>query len=209
MLAGQCVNDNTDRYLGIREKYENACKNLRDANYICDAVIRNSKSWWTIDDGYCLPFSLPYQILQLDTTNKVDPCSFILKCALNNGLDQSCNCQDSDECGQLLTEFCPDPYLLYPSPNPFLLPYGILWYKRDRNWGNKKPDGIAFEGRIKCLGYQFITNDLWIYHFDEKFFLHYQYQLIEYVICNMKHTEDENEGLQNFQQNLLLDTDRF
>jgi hypothetical protein len=186
----------TDRYLGTRYNYQGGCENLRDANYMCDAVIRDSKPWWTIDGGYCLPFSLPYQILQLDTTNKTNSCTFALKCALSNGLDQSCNCRNPTECGRLVTGFCPDSHRFYPTSGPFLFPHGILLYARDRDWTNKKPDGIELSGRIKCIGYQFVVNGSFRYRLWEGY-SYYAYEGTEHHICNMIYTKDENKGLQN------------
>ena len=79
---------------------------MRDVNYMCEAVIRESKSWWTIDNGYCLPYSFSYRTLGLDSTNFTDQCTFSLKCALSNGLDKDCDCKSSIECGSLVRISC-------------------------------------------------------------------------------------------------------
>ena len=76
LFIGQCVNDETDRHIGIRFNIESFCKNLRDINYMCEAVTRYEKSWWTINGGYCLPYSLAYQTLHLDTTTVTNTCAF-------------------------------------------------------------------------------------------------------------------------------------
>lgn len=64
---------------------------MRDVQYMCESITRNSKSWWTINDGYCLPYpySLSYQTLGLDTTFSEDLCVFLIKCALSDSLESS------------------------------------------------------------------------------------------------------------------------
>src|SRR4051794_31359542 len=52
-FEGQYVGDDTNRHQGIRYSEFQFCLNMRDVNYMCEAVKRNSKSWWTIDNGYC------------------------------------------------------------------------------------------------------------------------------------------------------------
>jgi hypothetical protein len=163
---------------------------------MCDAVTRNSKSWWTIDDGYCLPYPLPFQALQLDATNQTSPCDFVLKCALSNSLDQNCNCQNPTECGQLVKNICKDAYLFYPASNSLIYPYSHLLYARGRDWTKKKPDLIALVGQIKCTGYQFIINRVQFYSVRENFPF-YMYYEVEYIICNMAYSTNKTGGLQN------------
>ena len=157
---------------------------MRDVNYMCEAVIRESKSWWTIDNGYCLPYSLSYRTLGLDSTNLTDQCTFSLRCALSNGLDKDCDCKSSIECGSLVNILCSNLSLMYPIAGALITPYNYMFYRRDRDWMNKKPDEIAFQGRIKCMGYRSITNGRVFRQLDEKF-RHYDYRVLENMLCNM------------------------
>jgi hypothetical protein len=159
-FLGQCVNQNTDRYTGLRISRFEFCQNMRDVNYMCEAVTRESKSWWTIMNGYCLPYSLSYGTLNLDSTALTDQCIFSLKCALSNGLDKDCNCKDSIECRVLINNICSNSILTYPASGALATAYVNMLYKRDRDWKTKKPDEIDFQGRIKCIGYQVINKGI-------------------------------------------------
>ena len=78
-------------------------------------------------DGYCLPYSLAYQTLGLDTTADTDKCTFSLKCALSDGLDQDCQCKNATACRKLVNNSCADSYLFYPDQaHSFLLMF--IWY---------------------------------------------------------------------------------
>ena len=66
-------------------------------------------------------------------------------------------------------------------------------YKRDRDWTNKKPDGIEINGRIKCIGYQLSTNGHQFYKVDGNAGF-YDYGMFENALCNM---EEEVEGIRN------------
>ena len=161
---------------------------------MCEAVTREFKSWWTIDNGYCLPYSLSYRTLGLDSTVFTDQCAFSLKCALSNGLDKDCDCESSTECGSAVTASCSNSSLIYPGAGALVTPYNYMLYKRDRNWASKKPDQLGFQGQIKCMGYQFVTNDrIWL-RLGETF-RHYDHRLLENRLCNMK---VETHGIRNY-----------
>ena len=117
---------------------------MRDVNYMCEAVTRDSKSWWTIDNGYCLPYSFAYQKLGLDSTTVADECIFSIKCALSDGLDQDCKCKNVSMCRPVIKDTCGNRYLVYPEIGSLLSPYINMIYRRDRDWTNKKPDGLRF-----------------------------------------------------------------
>ena len=72
------------RHTGNRYGSANYCHNLRDIQYMCESVTRNSQSWWTIDRGYCSPYHLAYQTLGLDTTLTEYTCDMSIKCALGD-----------------------------------------------------------------------------------------------------------------------------
>ena len=63
LLTGECIVEESDRHRGDRLGIPIFCENLRDIQFICETVKRNSQQWCTIDGGYCLPYSLPYQTL--------------------------------------------------------------------------------------------------------------------------------------------------
>lgn len=162
---------------------------MRDVNYMCEAVTRDSKSWWTINGGYCLPYSLAYQTLGLDTTAITNKCTFFIKCALSNSLDQNCECKNPTACRKAVIDSCPNSYHYYPRTEPLLAPYIGMAYEHDRDWTNKKPDFIYYEGRVKCIGYQWILNFLVGFRLYEQFSF-YDYRQSEQVLCNMQ------EGIQ-------------
>ncbi|CAF3583830.1 unnamed protein product [Adineta steineri] len=182
---GQCVNFDTDRFEGIRKSQYEFCQNMRDVNYMCEAVKRDSKSWWTITNGYCLPYSLSYRIFNLDLLIIADQCIFAVKCALSDGLDQDCHCKNSTECRLLINNTCSDSFLNYPASGALLTPYVHMVYERDRDWKTKKPDRIRFDGRVKCIGYQMITKSSPQLSFGPKF-RYYDYRKLENTICNFK-----------------------
>jgi hypothetical protein len=157
---------------------------MRDINYMCEAVTRYSKSWWTIIGGYCLPYSIAYQTLGLDTTAVDDICAFSLKCALSDSLDEDCTCKNPSACRKAVNDSCKGSYLIYPRPDPLLSPYVYMSYARERDWTNKKPDSVLYKGQVKCMGYQLITNDTQLWPVTETFRL-YRYRVSEYRICNM------------------------
>ena len=157
-ILGQCVYEETDRHEGIYANKKDFCQNLRDINNMCESVTRESKSWWTIDGGYCLPYSLAYQTLGLDTSSIDDNCAFSVKCALSiNGLDRDCQCKNSTQCRQLVENSCEDWFLYYPKSGALLSPYIYMIYTLDHHWENKKPDEISYKGQVKCIGYQMIA----------------------------------------------------
>jgi hypothetical protein len=158
---------------------------MRDVNYMCEAVTRSSKAWWTINGGYCLSYSLPYQTLGLDTTAKKNQCMFFIKCALSNNLDQDCKCKNGTVCHQPASSSCEEPYVAYPESDPLLFPYFYMLYEPERDWTNKKPDKILYEGRVKCLGYQLITIGSRRYTPSETFKF-YDYRVSENRLCTMQ-----------------------
>ena len=158
---------------------------MRDINYMCEAATRESKSRWTINEGYCLPYSLSYNALGLDCISFKDQCAFSLKCALSNGLDKDCNCKNDTECHSVVNNSCTLSDLIYPESRPLLTPYNTMTYTRDRDWTNKKPDMIGFQGRIKCLGYQFIKNDRSLVP-PGNALRYYDHRVLEHVLCNMR-----------------------
>ena len=85
---------------------------------MCEAATRNLKSWWTIDNGYCLPYSLAYQTMQIDSTASTSNCTFSLKCALSGGLDRDCECQNATACGSMVTKLCVNPGPAISRTNP-------------------------------------------------------------------------------------------
>lgn len=155
---------------------------MRDVNYMCEAVTREAKSWWTMDDGYCSPYSLAYQTSGLDTTAGVNECRFAAKCALSNSLDLDCACQNITMCRKQVIKTCEMPYLVYPKFTPLLSPYIRMIYAIDRDWTNTKPDHIAYTGRIKCRGYQVIANSGWLVKFHEISSL-YDHKQSEIFLC--------------------------
>jgi len=154
---------------------------------MCAAATRNAKSWWTIDGGYCLPYSLPYQTLRLDTTADTDKCVFSIKCALSNSLDQDCQCKSAAACRKLVNDSCANLnlFLPYPESGFVLAPYTGMLYVRERDWTNKKPDRILYQGRVKCIGYQLITKGIrrWSTNSPFKF---YRYKVSENRLCDMQ-----------------------
>ena len=168
---------------------------MRDVNYMCEAVTRDSQSWWTIDGGYCLPYSLPYQTLGLDSAAVTDQCTFSIKCALSGGLSQNCVCKNVTACRLVVASSCANGYHSYPGSGPLLSPHVYMIYKRDRDWTNKKPDLMMFHGRGKCIGYQFITmNNLVVYSLGETYSF-YDYRLWEYALCD---TQEGISGYRNY-----------
>ena len=171
---------------------------MRDVNFMCEAVQRDSRSWWTIDNGYCLPYSLSYQKMGLDSTLRIDQCTFSLKCALSDGLDQDCVCKSAAACRSVVSNSCSNSFLAYPGSGSgagaLFTPYHRMRYKRDRDWTKKKPDQIAFQGRIKCVGYQSITNGSLSFDPPETF-RHYDHRYLEYRLCNIT---DGIEGIRNY-----------
>lgn len=158
---------------------------MRDVNYMCEAVTRDSKPWWTINNGYCLPFSLSYGTLNLDSTILTDQCIFSLKCALSGGLDKDCYCKNSNQCNLLMNNTCSNSSLIYPTSRALVTPYVNMLYRRDRDWKKKKPDQIRFQGQIKCIGFQVITKGFLNLPLNE-LFRHYDYRVMEAMFCNFK-----------------------
>jgi hypothetical protein len=193
-FVGQCVADNTDRHTGLRYSVFHFCQNMRDVNYMCEAVTRELKSWWTIDNGYCLPYPLPYQTLQLDSLAFTDNCTLSLKCALSDGLDQNCKCKSATACRPVVISSCANGCLYYPRSGSLLTPYADMCYISNRDWRKKKPDLIRFDGRVKCTGYQFIANSKQLYALSEDYPF-YDCQIPANEICN---TEEGIDDIRNY-----------
>jgi hypothetical protein len=167
---------------------------MRDANYMCEAITRDAKPLWTINGGYCLPFSLAYQTLRLDTTADTDTCTFSLKCALSGSLDQDCECKNTTSCSIMITKLCANPYLLYPGSGALPFPYAYMVYAREHDWTNKKSQVLLYFGRVKCVGYQLITNGARFYALKIDFSLNH-YGKSEYTLCSML---DGTESFRNY-----------
>ena len=155
-VIGQCVNYDADRYEGLLNGPNHFCLSMRDIQYMCESVTRNSQPWWTIDGGYCLPFRLQYQTLDLDKTKTKDLCSFHVKCALSGSLDQNCTCKSVSECRDLIMRSCKNSTIQYPASGPLISPFVYMFYKRDSDWTERNIWIFRFVGRVKCLGYQLI-----------------------------------------------------
>jgi hypothetical protein len=165
---------------------------------MCEAATRDTKTWWAIDGGYCLPYSLAYQTLGLDTTADTDKCAFSIKCALSNSLDQDCQCKSAAACRKLVNDSCAiaNLYLSYPGSGFLFLisPYTGMLYVRERDWTNKKPDRLLYRGRVKCIGYQLITNGARRWTISEPFKF-YLYKLSENRLCDM---QEGTQGNRNY-----------
>ncbi|CAF1418976.1 unnamed protein product [Adineta steineri] len=194
---GECISFENDRHTGARyAEYGRGCRNMREVNYMCEAMTRNSKSWWTINNGYCLPYSIAYQSLKLDfiAVADADECSFLVKCALSDGLDQDCECKNAISCRTVINKTCEKYQFFYPRSGSFITPYAYLYYARDRDWTNKKPNWVLVNGRIKCIGYQFVTNGFRQFKFSERSLL-YEHLVLENQICKLNQGV---EGTRNY-----------
>jgi hypothetical protein len=189
LLIGHCVDDDTDRHEGILDGDFEFCQNMRDVQYMCESVTRASQSWWTIDGGYCLPYSLHYQTLGLDTTNVKNTCAFFMKCALSGSLDQDCPFKNVIACHNRTIRSCLDSDLFYPAVGPVLSPYVHMIYADGHDWTNKKPDIIVLYGRVKCIGYRSITNDGLGFEVTETDSF-YDYSASENFLCNKAEETD-------------------
>ena len=185
-LQGQCVwSSRTDRHEGYRLGYLEFCQNLRDIQYMCESVRRKSQPLWTIDGGYCLPYRLNYQTLHLDTTLTNDMCNFSIRCALSDSLNKDCHCKNLTQCHNSIINSCMNEFLFYPSLGVIISPYAHMMYVRNHDWTKKKPDGLAFYGELKCLGYQFRTKR-WFGKLIEESSEFYDYKEIENYLCGIK-----------------------
>lgn len=165
---------------------------------MCEAATRYKQSWWTINEGYCLPFSLPYQSLLLDNTSRIYPCAYLVKCVLSRSLDEDCECQNLSECRDLLLTSCQRRHYLYPNLGPLLSPYLEMVYPREHNWINKKSKTLFFSGQIKCIGYQFNLNRTLGLNLKESGagVYGYEYYLPENEFCIQQH--DASSGYRNY-----------
>ena len=186
LLPGQCIRDfYTNRHTGVRFGPHEFCENLRDIQYMCESVRRNSTSWWTIDGGYCLPYQLPYQKLKLDTILIEDTCDFSTRCALSDSRNEDCSCKNLIQCHNLIIQSCRYESIFYPSLGRIISPLVSMVYNRGRQWTKKKPDALIFAGQLKCLGYQFRTKGNLGGQIDENFQF-YRYELIENFLCGIE-----------------------
>jgi hypothetical protein len=104
---------------------------------------------------------------------------------LSNSLDQNCNCKNTAECRKVVYDFCVNSYQDYPGTGALLSPYVYMQYARERDWTNKKPDMFVIKGRLKCIGYQLVTNvSWWLPIFEGLAF--YDYLLWQHLLCNRK-----------------------
>ncbi|CAF1394347.1 unnamed protein product [Adineta ricciae] len=191
---GQCIPYTADRHTGLRSSRHNFCHNMRDVNFMCESVIRESRSWWTIDNGYCLPYSVNYQTLGLDSTVSTDKCNFSIKCALTYGLNKDCQCKNATACRSTVLESCSKPYVFYPGSGPLLTPQLDMVYERDHDWTKKKPDIYGLHGRAKCIGYQFITKQRRFYKVTQNMYF-YDPTTFEYILCIMITTD---QGIRSY-----------
>lgn len=176
------------------------CFNFRDINYICEAATRDGGSWWTIDDGYCIPHNLPYSQLGFDSIAKRSLCIFYSKCALTNGLDASCNCNTSEACALAIDTNCHKlvEFISYPVVKTVLNPYTIMAYDRKHDWRNKRPDYVTYSGSIKCIGYQIIVK-IGVYWELEEIRSLFMYREHEGRLCRLYLEEPTNSySLENF-----------
>ncbi|CAF1196742.1 unnamed protein product, partial [Didymodactylos carnosus] len=151
---GECQSFDTNRLKSFWfTAYSDYCQNLRELNYICEAS--SHFRLWTIDNGYCLPYEIPYDETVVDNN-----CSFYVKCALSCGLNLNCPCRnDTVDCiTNKIKITCPDDKILYPHGALFT-PYYHLIYLREHNWLEKTPDFLLYNGSIKCKGYQISSFD--------------------------------------------------
>ena len=111
-------------------------------------------------------------------------CVFI-KCALSDSLDQNCECKNATACRKAVNDSCAKSYLNYPESGALVFPYFYMQYAREHDWTNKKPRKALYDGRVKCIGYQLITNGGHRYDLDDTFRL-YGYRISETRLCNMQ-----------------------
>ncbi|UJR12707.1 hypothetical protein I4U23_016881 [Adineta vaga] len=85
-------------------------------------------------------------------------------CGDGRGLDRDCPCKNFVTCRLLIINSCTNMSLIYPTLGRIIAPHVIMDYTHDRDWINRKPHKILYQGRIKCIGYQTITNRIrrWI-----------------------------------------------
>ena len=186
------------------------CFNLRDIHFLCDSATRNGQRFWTIRGGYCLPFPLPYQSLGLDTAAVQDPCGHAVKCALTEGLDKDCQCENRTICQNLVSKSCDRSHWLfpYPSESALITPYAKLLYTRDRDWNNPVPDAMQFAGHVRCIGYQVISNSSAAFSLPSQIFFFLSKQL-EALVCNGLYKGYRNHSSEHYHSTCWNDSKTF
>jgi hypothetical protein len=152
---GQCYWQETNRINNLLNGIPTYCLSYRDINYLCEIVGRFSRQLWTIDDGYCMHYSLSYTEAGYSAAANKDSCTFLVKCALSTNLDADCDCDD--ECTDQIQSVCL-PEIQYPAEGNLITPYFIMKYLRDgRDWTERTPDKYYVHGSIQCRGYQIMA----------------------------------------------------
>lgn len=195
---GHCIYDGTNPFTSEHNGDPSYCSNYRELNFFCEAVdILEKPSHWTINGGYCVPNRVSFRKLGWDKISQENNCTFLLKCALTNGLDSDCPCPTKlTSCEKLVELHCPQT-IQYPSEGNILAPYLKMKYTREskRGWyrNNKIPNQLYFQGSIKCYGYQIVTFDEMIYPIrgDNLLIL----GTFEPVFCDSENDYDEYEEM--------------
>jgi hypothetical protein len=146
---GQCLPQGMNRFEGLwLDTVPLRCASFRDINFICEL-----HGYWTVKDGFCLPFQdLAYTDWKNAQMNQSSWCAFLLQCLLSHDINSDCPCSNLEaNCTKQFQRDCSlFEYIPYPS-GPLMNPFTWTLYHSQRvNWTTIVPDKIRWQGSIKC-----------------------------------------------------------
>ena len=142
---GQCIADRITSQLG--KVFDDGCESRRDQYHMCET--NHFVGLWTLSNGKCYAANDHGEMMAENPTS-LDECIHFIRCALSQGVDESCPCHLDLTCLNEKVNPCPSsPPVAYPR-RPVLAPYIVQYYNATHKWTQKMPDFIEINGIIRC-----------------------------------------------------------
>ena len=142
------------------------CHNLQESRHMCENY--GDAPMWTeypikSDDqarlfGSCW-VALFYGEKNYNSLTLDENCVYLIRCALTNGLGQSCPCGKTGQstCKELMKNLCGNATYSYPPPKSIDVRV-TTYYVGTHDWRERIPDMFVLNGSVKCRGYRAVLS---------------------------------------------------
>ncbi|UJR07518.1 hypothetical protein I4U23_011807 [Adineta vaga] len=182
---GQCIDWITRMSFPAIILPENNCFNKRNLNHMCE--INPHQPTWTLSNGLCIPdkdyddFLFPsWNRINSSDLNNDEICTYLLRCALSDGLERDCPCNRS-RCVYFMANICSNNSVFIYPKSPLINPNVLFYFKYDF-YKNLIIDGILLIGTKQCHKHLVTIKEYTIVPYS---LATIQYSIINHIFCTL------------------------
>ena len=170
------------------------CFNLRNLYYMCElwrpspsSLLWWSSNLWTAGNGMCQSEGWDdYSFDMHQDMSDTDRCTYVIRCALSDGVEVDCPC-DRKNCSEVLKTVCDEKMLYqYPPKGALLAPHIFTFYNwtQRSNWVDPTPDEWQLDGTIKCRGFEASSTNRFSINYETLTIKTRQFDYLPCIISN-------------------------